>query len=129
VGRRLTDEERAFRAVLEKPFQRRIVRYAKKHGWRVVAFHASVVSDERSTQGGESVWVLTFATAISADAKGFPDLSLYRPGDAPIYAEVKRELGRLSPEQVAWLALLDACGQVAVVWRPSDWLDIREVLR
>jgi hypothetical protein len=60
---------------------------------------------------------------------GFPDLCLVR---APrlIFAETKRENGRVSDAQRGWLDQLAACTSVeAVVWRPSDSARIVETLR
>lgn len=66
---------------------------------------------------------------------GFPDLVLVRRGRL-IFAELKREEGRTSPEQKAWLEKLAdverySQGNVRVyTWRPSDWLggEIERVL-
>jgi hypothetical protein len=112
MSARLTPEQKADREMTEAALQRRVIYRARKHGWSVVHFHASVVADA----DGERV----YATAISGDAKGFPDLSLYREGRRPLYVELKRELTQPTPEQWAWLDRLIACGQLAMVWRPSD---------
>jgi hypothetical protein len=122
LARRLTDEDRRLRAILEKTWQSRVVRFARKHGWAVVSFHAS-------SMGSKPDGTPIFATAISGDARGFPDLSLYKAGFAPIYAELKRELGKTSPEQDVWLERLRDCGCMAFVWRPSDWPTIEAWLK
>lgn len=111
--------------ILERPFQRRVVAYARRHRWKVVAWHASLVSVEQTDDGP----IYTYGTAVSGDAKDFPDLSLYRAGDVPIFAELKSQRGRVRQGQLDWLDLLDACGMVAVMWRPSDWESIKEILR
>lgn len=52
---------------------------------------------------------------------GFPDLVLVHAGHRRlVFAELKTETGRLSAEQRAWLADLDAVGAEAHVWRPAD---------
>jgi hypothetical protein len=119
MGRKLTDAERELRAMTEAQFQRRVQYRAKKHGWRCFHVFPSLV-------GGPDG---TIVTATTKDGKGFPDLLLVRAGRAPIYAELKRELGTVSPEQWAWLELLIDAGQIAVVWRPSDLPKIEEVLK
>jgi hypothetical protein len=61
---------------------------------------------------------------------GFPDLTLVRPGRL-IFAEVKTRIGKLTRQQEMWLDLLKRSvpGVEVVVWRPSDWPDLREQLR
>ena len=54
--------------------------------------------------------------------KGFPDLVLARDGTV-IFAELKRQKGRVTPEQKEWLALLNG-----VIWRPSDMPKIEKIL-
>lgn len=120
MPKRLTDQERADRQMTEAAFQRRVIYRARRSGWRAVHFHAASVGSD-----GEEV----FITPVSGDAKGFPDLILVKPGRQPIFAELKRELGKLSPEQWAWLDLLIAAGQNAVIWRPSMLRLIEGVLR
>ena len=90
----------------EKSFQRRVVQLARLYGWVV---HHTL--DSTGTRAGE------------------PDLRMIRP---PRYllAELKSQHGRLRPEQVAMLAMLERCpGVESFVWRPSDWQQIVEVLR
>ena len=58
---------------------------------------------------------------------GFPDLVLVR-GDRLIFAELKREKGRLTESQRTWLeALQQTIGEV-FTWRPSDWERVEKVL-
>lgn len=51
---------------------------------------------------------------------GFPDSILCR-GRRLIAAELKRETGKLTAEQSAWLERLKRTGAEVHVWRPSDW--------
>jgi len=52
---------------------------------------------------------------------GFPDLVIV--GNRVLFVELKRQDGRLRPEQRAWLDALIAAGVTAVVWRPLSLLD------
>jgi len=92
-------------ALTEAQLQRQVIEYAKILRWRV--YHPFL-----------SKW----------SEKGFPDLTLVR-GDRLVFAELKRENGKVSDTQVEWLDLLsDTCAEV-YVWRPSDWDAIAAVLR
>jgi len=107
----LTDREREDRAWSEKDFQAQIVKQAQIAGWRV--FH---VGDSRKmVKRGNAKFMVGDALA-----KGFPDLLLVKP-PCILVIEVKRELGKTTPEQDEWLADFDACGIVTGVARPSDW--------
>ena len=60
---------------------------------------------------------------------GFPDLVLVRPPRL-IFAELKSQVGRVTPAQKAWLDDLYATPSTEVyLWRPSDLDDIERVLR
>ena len=104
----------------EKQFQSAVVQYAKLHGWAI--YH-------------------TFYSLHSQ--KGFPDLTLLRiekghrhrtrsghpkPGRL-IFAELKSENGRLTPDQERWLRLLGECPCEVYLWRPSNWDEIENVLK
>lgn len=97
-------------AISEKAFQQTIIDLAVTYGWGV--YHTF---DARKSQ------------------PGFPDLVLVR-GDRLLFAEVKREHGRLRIDQEAWAKAL---GRVAFanptveshLWRPSDWPAIEDTLR
>ena len=86
----------ALEDVLEKDWQRTVVDLAKQLGWKRI-YHT--FDSRRSTHG-------------------FPDLVICR--DRVIYLELKREKGKLSPEQVTWLRALWAAGAEAYVVRPSQ---------
>ena len=51
---------------------------------------------------------------------GFPDLVLVRHGRL-IFAELKKQNGKLSSEQRLWLKDLAYCGVESYIWVPSDW--------
>lgn len=92
--------------VTEKQLQVSVVQLAKMTGWKV--YHTF---DSRRSQAG------------------FPDLVLVK-GDRLIFAELKRERGRPTPEQSEWLNELSMVEEVeAYIWRPQDWNEIEQVLR
>ncbi len=109
---RLTAEERADRTMSEKTLYNRVRYRAKKHGWKFIHFTQAIVGG----MSEDGAW----ATPVGGDAKGFPDLMLVRPGRELAFAELKRELGKLSPEQEEWIGLLRTLGYDVFVWRPSD---------
>lgn len=92
--------------VTEKEFQRQVLDLAALFGWRV--YHPFL-----------SKW----------SERGFPDLTLCRPPRI-IYAELKRDSGRVTPDQAEWLELLGDCpGVETFLWRPADLPTIATVLR
>jgi hypothetical protein len=64
-------------------------------------------------------------------AVGYPDLTLVHPGRRLLcFLEIKREAGKTTPAQEAWLAALGAIpGVVAMVVRPSQWDEVVEILK
>lgn len=92
---------------LEKDFQKEVVAYARLNGWRCY----SVPDSRRISE------------------LGFPDLFLWSPSrKAFLFAELKREKGKLRPDQIRVHAELIALGLIVFVWRPSDWDQIKTVL-
>lgn len=92
---------------LEREFQRQVTELARLHGWRVY----SVPDSRRSTE------------------KGYPDLTLWHPTHKRfMFAELKRDIGKLRPEQAVVIAELVGCGHTVFVWRPKDWPEIESVL-
>ena len=85
-------------------------------------------------------WRMAFTQYSLRSPKGFPDLVLVR-GDRLIFAELKSQVGKTTPEQDGWLEALRACRLGAqqyisqgvelevYLWRPSDLERIAEVLR
>lgn len=101
----LTARQILDRQVSEREFMDTITAYAKLRRWE---------------------WYHTFNSMHSR--KGFPDLVLVRDGRL-VFAEVKRQTGSVSDEQQYWIDLLTAAGAEAYVWRPSDWEQVKAVLR
>jgi hypothetical protein len=61
---------------------------------------------------------------------GFPDCVMVRE-DRLIFAELKSEKGKVSPEQEDWLLAVKVVGKPveSYLWRPSDFDLIKETLR
>lgn len=94
----------ALDAMTEKDFQTGVLKLARFHGFSL-AYH-------------------TFDSRRSAP--GFPDLILVNPRTGRILArELKRNRGKVTPDQKEWLDGLTACGMDAGVWRPNDLDDGR----
>lgn len=104
--RRLTDQERQLRAVTEADFLEQVIDLARILGWRVAHFRPAF-----SSRG--------WRTPVQGDGVGFPDLVLVGRGRV-IAAELKRETGVASPEQLDWLTAFTDAGVPTFVWRPSD---------
>ena len=84
-------------AMTEKSLSQQIVDYARSRGWLVYR----TFNSQRSPAG-------------------FPDLVLVRAGVC-LFVECKREGGKLTDEQMTWLAALGSVEMVRVdVWRPSS---------
>lgn len=107
----------------EADFQANVIQLARMFGWRVAHFRPA-----RTKYG--------WKTPMQGDP-GFPDLVLARDGRV-IFAELKSDTGKLSPEQGMWLSAIDPYWEdtprlpirfAAYVWRPSDIDEIGKVLR
>jgi len=93
-----------FLAVTEKDLQSAILEWMRWSGWKIYHTH-----DSRRSQ------------------PGFPDLVAVK-GSRLVFAELKREKGKIRPEQVEWLdALAEAHDEVYFV-RPSSQDDFLEDL-
>lgn len=97
-------------AMTEAVLQTRVEQHARGLGWR--HYHAP---DNRP--GGRR-------GRVQRVTPGFPDLVLVHPAQRRIlYAELKRQRGRQTPEQREWADLLSAAGAEVYLWRPADLLD------
>lgn len=72
-------------------------------------------------------WTLSYHTLRSKGSRsGFPDRVLIR--ERVIFAELKREKTKPTPEQIVYLDGLAAAGAEVYLWRPSDLDEIGRVL-
>ena len=101
----------------EAEFQKQVITLAELYGWKVCHFHDS----RRQIRPGVFIG--------DKQSKGYPDLTLVHQRHGVAWAELKRERGSLRPEQVAWIKSLQRAGQVAFVWRPSNWREIQRFLK
>lgn len=98
----------------EKAFAQQVVDLAQLMGWRCYRTH-----DSRRSPAG------------------FPDLVLVKPPRL-IFAELKTEIGKVTPDQMAWMHDLTAIeiataydgGSVVscYLWRPCAWDEIERTL-
>lgn len=100
--------------ISENEFLGQVLQLAKLYKWQAAHFRAA-----RTEKG--------WRTPVQGDAKGFPDLLLTREGDL-LFAELKSEKGKVSPEQQQWIDALKKTGHPAEIWRPSDWVRICAIL-
>lgn len=103
----------------EEDFTSLVVEYAQLRRWLV--FHP------RPLRRADGTW----RTATQGDT-GFCDLVMVR---APrlVFAELKRQTGKLGAAQAHWLHGLEEVARIAPtvevhLWRPSDWPEIEAVL-
>jgi hypothetical protein len=99
----------------ERDWQKFIINLAHTLGWRIAHFHTA--------QNQRGQWL----TPVAADGAGFPDLVLVR--DRIVYAELKTNTGKLSPQQVLWQQAITAAGGEHHVWRPRDREAVQRVLQ
>ena len=97
----------------EADLQDAIIEMAGFLGWMVAHFRPA-----RTDKG--------WRTPVSADGKGFPDLVMVHPVQRRLlFAELKAEKGKLSPEQQAWIGALSRVTPLGMaelyVWFPTDW--------
>jgi len=124
MSHRLSAQDVADRRVTEEALQRGILELASWLGWHAVHW--------RPLQNRRGRWQVPFEGSLG---RGWPDLTLVQPvWRRLVFAEVKRQLGIVSPEQIRVLELLgELAGDepaiggpplIAVaIWRPSDFRD------
>jgi hypothetical protein len=102
----------------EAELTKEVIRIAHDYGWLVCRFHRLPVP-----RAGRTEW----RTAVGADGKGFPDLTLVR--ERIVYAELKMKGRYAKPEQRTWIAQLKRAGAEVYVWRDDDLPELERVLK
>lgn len=100
----------------EKDFQRQVIDYAEKVGWRVWHF-----ADSRR-QVAPGVFV------GDSQAAGFPDLAMVRR-DRFVLVELKGDGGKLTDKQYEAINALDGALEEVYVWEPGDFDEMTRILR
>jgi|PlaIllAssembly_1097288.scaffolds.fasta_scaffold219083_3 hypothetical protein len=95
------------------------------------AIAAAMSEDELLTHVLDIAWLYKWRRYHVRNSKqgiiqgetGFPDVVLVKR-ERLLFIELKKQDGRTSPDQRAWIAdLLAVPGIETFIWRPSDWLD------
>jgi hypothetical protein len=108
------------RAQNEADWQATVMAILQAHGWTAFHINASIV---RVTSGGQR----TYATAVTSQGRGFPDVVAIRAGRM-VFIECKSERGIVNAEQHLWHQRLSAVAGVEVyVLRPSDGQQLMEI--
>ena len=118
TGQRVTTDPRP-PALSEKRWQAQVVSLATALGWRV-RHDAATNAPRRCSACGE-------VRRLPRNAPGALDLILIRRPRI-VWAELKTDDGKLTPEQEREIDDLRACGQEVWVWRPGDLDSIAKVL-
>jgi hypothetical protein len=101
----------------ESEFQAKVIQAAHLLGYRVAHFRPAL------TKHG-------WRTAVSADGSGFFDLVMVNPVRfRVIYAELKSETGKLSPEQKEWADAMLKAGQEVYCWKPNQFDEVAKILQ
>ena len=119
--------------ITEKQFSQQVEDLLNLYGWHWCHFRPA-----RTEEG--------WRTALSGH-QGFPDYIATHPPRL-IFAELKSEKGKITPEQEEWLGMLRECGSYpsssflddkgltlvyqrlgVYLWRPSDFETIIEILK
>jgi hypothetical protein len=116
MAARLTPEVRALRAITERQWQATVEKLMTAHGWHW--YHATDNRPVTAKSGRK------YVQNIRA---GWPDLFAVK-GPRLLAVELKREEGKTSREQDAWLRVLAAAGVEVHVWKPRDLAEVRVVL-
>lgn len=102
-------------AMSEEDLQQQILQLARLEGW--LAHHTRPARTDKG-------WRLP----LQGDP-GYPDLTLAHPDGLVVIAELKRERGKPTEQQEAWLDTMNGAELYSTLWRPSDWDYIEQLLR
>ncbi|QGJ88093.1 nuclease [Arthrobacter phage Edmundo] len=109
---RLTDHQRRLRTITEAAWQKKVQDLLTLYGWKW--YHAP---NNRPGKGGH----------VQNIKAGYPDITAAR-GKRSLYAELKTETGRTTPEQDEWLEAMAEAGHETYVWRPRDIDEVITIL-
>lgn len=99
-GARLTLQQQILRAIKESEWQKTVIAILQSNGYLIYHDTALMAKQYRA---------------------GFPDLVCVRADPRDFFmAELKRETGKLRPDQEVWIEYLTAAKIPVYVWRPSD---------
>jgi hypothetical protein len=102
--------------VTEDEWQQQLIELAHILGWKHMHVRRSI--------GKGRKWV------TATNVIGWPDLVMWSERQKRlIFAELKSESGKTSPEQDDVIASLRAAGQEVYVWRPSDLDEALRILK
>jgi hypothetical protein len=94
------------RSMSEAQWMSKVREIAKRYGW--TSYHT------RNSKGSDHGW---------------PDLVIAHAGQRrTVFAELKKEAGKVTPAQRTWLEHLASCGFEVAVWRPRDEDEVLAVL-
>jgi hypothetical protein len=97
---------------------------------RVVASAAPLSEKEWQSQVISLARLLGWSWFHTHDSRrspaGFPDLVLWR--ERVVFAELKTDTGRLTPEQRDTIATMAEAGVAVHLWRPRDFDEVKAVL-
>lgn len=91
----------------ERIFQDKVLQIALMNGWK---YHHIVPREVRGR------WL--------SDSPGFPDLVLAHKTRGFILAELKSATGKVTANQIEWLATANGHTVETTIWRPENLLDI-----
>jgi len=99
----------------EAEFLRQVIDLAEIYHWSYVHFRPA-----QTARG--------WRTPVQGPlGKGWPDLILVR-GDRIMAVELKAMAGRITPEQLEVLSILDNAGVDTAIWKPDCWPEIQAAL-
>lgn len=104
----------------ERDFQRQVMDYARRCGWKVWHTHDS----RREVKRNDG----TTAVVGDSDAAGFPDLAMVRR-ERFVLAELKGDGGKLTDKQIEAIGALDEALPEVYVWEPGDFNEMARILR
>lgn len=104
----------------EVEFSKQVEDTFKLFGWRFSHFRGVRIQRKDGS--------IYYQTPIQGDGVGFPDYVAVK-GNRLLFAEIKGDNGRLSPDQKIWLETLGGTSAEVYVWKPKDFDELMGILR